>query len=373
MLQNRIIYFLKNLDWGIIGSSFFLTSLGLLSIYSSSQENFLNFYKQLVFFLLGIIFLFLFAKFDYRLFRTNSFFVLFLYFLGLVLLSGLFIFGKEIRGTRAWYHLGIISLSPTELVKIILVIVLAKFFSLRHKELYKIRHIILSGIYVFIPAILVYKQPDLGSVLILIALWIGMLFVSGIKMRHFLILVLVGIILLVFAWNNLLKDYQKERIISLLKPDYKPLEIGWNQRQAKIAIGNGGLFGQGFKKGTQTQYGFLPEPQTDFIFSAIAEEFGFFAIFLLLVAYFYLIWRIIKISFLAQDNFARLFCSGIAILLISQFFVNVGTNLGFLPVIGLPLYFVSYGGSSLLFMYIALGIVENIFITSKRTPKRETI
>ena len=373
MLQNRIIYFFKHLDWGIIISSVFLTFLGLLSIYSSSQESFLNFYKQLIFFLLGITFLFLFAKFDYRLFKTNSFFVLFLYFLGLVLLSGLFIFGREIRGTRAWYHLGIMSFSPTELVKIILVIVLAKFFSLRHKELYKIRHIILSGIYVAIPAILIYKQPDLGSVLIVVALWIGMLFVSGIKMRHFLVLILVGIILLVFAWNNLLKDYQKERIISLLRPDYKPLEIGWNQRQAKIAIGNGGWFGQGFKKGTQTQYGFLPEPQTDFVFSAIAEEFGFFAIFLLLATYFYLILRIIKISFLAQDNFARLFCSGIAILLIAQFFVNIGTNLGFLPVIGLPLYFVSYGGSSLLFMYIALGIVENVYLTSQKGLKKKTI
>lgn len=365
MPETKLIYFFKNLAWGPILASFFLSCLGLLSIYSSSKGNLLNFYKQLSFFILGVICLFLFARLDYRIFKTNSFFILLLYFFGLMLLVGLFFFGKEIRGTKSWYHFGLISFSPTELMKLILIIVLAKFFSFRHRELYKIRHIFLSALYVLIPAFLIYKQPDMGSVLIFIALWLGMLFISGIKLRHFLILVLIGIIILVFSWEFLLKDYQKERIISFIRPDYKPLEIGWNQKQAKIAIGNGGLFGQGFKKGSQTQYGFLPEPQTDFIFSAIAEEFGFLAVLTILLVYLYLVWKIIRISFMAQDNFARLFSAGIAVLIIFQFFVNIGTNLGFLPVIGLPLYFVSYGGTSLIIIYIALGILENIYITSK--------
>lgn len=371
MLENKMISFLKDLAWGPILAAVFLSFLGLLSIYSSSKGDFLNFYKQLSFFILGIICLFLFARFDYRAFKTNSLFILMLYFLGLILLGGLFLFGTEIRGVKSWYHFGIISFSPTEFMKLVLVIILAKFFSFRHRELYKIRHILFSALYILVPAILIYKQPDMGSVLIIVALWLGMLFVSGIKLRHFFVLILVGIIFMAFSWNFLLKDYQKERIVSLVKPDYKPLEIGWNQRQAKIAIGNGGLFGQGFKKGSQTQYGFLPEPQTDFIFSAIAEEFGFFTVLLLFAAYFYLVLQIVKTSFLAQDNFARLFCSGIAILLIFQFFINIGTNLGFLPVIGLPLYFVSYGGTSLLFIYIALGLIENIYITSRKTIKNK--
>ena len=152
---------------------------------------------------------------------------------------------------------------------------------MRHVEMYRFYHIVLSAIYVLVPALLVYFQPDLGSVLILILLWLGVLAVSGIKLRHFFILSLCGILLFSFAWSFLLRDYQKDRIISFVVPEYEPLQTGWSQKQAKIAIGNGGAFGQGIGKGSQTQYGFLPEVQTDFIFSAISEEFGFLTIFVL--------------------------------------------------------------------------------------------
>ena len=177
-------------------------------------------------------------------------------------------------------------------------------------------------------------------------------------------LTLIGIIVFALSWNFFLKDYQKERIISFVTPEYQPLEIGWSQRQAKIAIASGGFLGKGFLQGSQTQNGFLSEPQTDFIISAIAEDFCFIAIITVCALFLLLFWRIIKIVFEANDNFARLFSAGLGIIIITQVFINLGSNLGFLPVIGIPLPFVSYGGSFLVAIFIALGIVQNIKINS---------
>jgi len=225
--------------------------------------------------------------------------------------------------------------------------------------MYKFRHILLSGFYVLLPAILIFFQPDSGSVLILIFLWVGILIISGIKFRHFLILILCGLLILILSWNFLLKDYQKERIISFFVPS-DPLGISWSQNQAEIAIGSGGIFGQGFGKGSQTQYGFLPEPQNDFIFSAIAEEFGLIGVSVLLFLFLILIWRIIKIALFSQTNFPRLFATGLSILLISQVFIHIGMNLGILPIIGISLPLVSYGGSGLISLFAGLGILQSI-------------
>jgi rod shape determining protein RodA len=162
------------------------------------------------------------------------------------------------------------------------------------------------------------------------------------------------------GWSFFLLDHQKERIISFIEPELDPLGIGWSQLQSKVAIGNGGIWGQGFAQGTQTQYGFLSEPQTDFIFAAIAEEFGFVGIFLVFIFLMILVWRILKIGMEANDNFSRLYAAGLATLIIAQTFINVGMNLGLLPIIGLSLPFVSYGGSSLILSYIGLGILLSI-------------
>jgi rod shape determining protein RodA len=186
-----------------------------------------------------------------------------------------------------------------------------------------------------------------------------MLIISGIKFRHFLILILCGLLILILSWNFLLKDYQKERIISFFAPS-DPLGISWSQNQAEIAIGSGGIFGQGFGKGSQTQYGFLPEPQNDFIFSAIAEEFGLIGVSVLLFLFLILIWRIIKIALFSQTNFPRLFATGLSILLISQVFIHIGMNLGILPIIGISLPLVSYGGSGLISLFAGLGILQSI-------------
>jgi rod shape determining protein RodA len=353
----------KKLDWVLIISALLLVSIGLISIYSSSRGNFLNFKKQIVFLVISIFLMFIFSFFDWRIFKENPYLILILYFLCLILLVGLFFFAPEIRGTKSWYKIGFISIDPIEFTKIVLITFLAKYFSKRHVEMYKISHILISGLYFLIPSILIFFQPNLGSVLILIILWLGVLIISGIKLRHFFLLLLVFVLILALGWKFFLKDYQKERIISFFQPKFEPKGIGWSQSQAKIAIGSGGIFGQGIFKGSQTQLGFLPEPQTDFIFSAIAEETGLVGVSILFLFSFLLIFRIIRIGQISQSNFCRLFSFGLAILFLSEIFIHIGMNLGLLPIIGIPLPLVSYGGSSLISNFIALGILENIKIS----------
>ncbi len=362
--MNSLLFHFKKLDWVLTISALLLVSIGFVSLYSSSvgSGSFLNFQKQAIFFVLALFLMIFFSFLDWRIFREDSHLILFLYFISCFMLVGLFWLAPEIRGIKSWYKLGPLSIDPIEFTKIVLIILLAKYFSMRHIEMYKVRHIILSGFYVFLPAFLIFLQPDLGSVLILIALWMGILIISGIQVRHFLLLVLCFILLLGFGWNTLLKDYQKDRILNFFTPQLEPLGSGWNQAQSKIAIGSGGIFGQGFTKGSQTQYGFLPEPQTDFIFAAIAEEFGLIGVSILLILFSVLIWRIIKIAIDSKSNFPRLFASGFSIILISQIFIHIGMNIGILPIIGISLPLVSYGGSSLISTFIALGILQSIKI-----------
>ena len=352
---------LKNLDWILIISTILLVGIGLLSIYSSSlgRDDLSNFKKQFIFFGIGLSLMFFLSFFDWRIFRENSYLILILYLLCVAGLAGLFFFAPEIRGVKSWYKLGPLSIDPIEFTKIILIIILAKYFSTRHIEMYRIRHILLSGFYVFMPAALTFFQPDMGSVLILIALWVGVLIVSGIGMRHFLILFFCGLIILILSWGFLLKDYQKERIMSFIEPT-DPLGVSWSQNQAEIAIGSGGIWGQGFTAGSQTQYGFLPEPQTDFIFAAIAEEFGLIGVSVMFLLFVILIWRIFKIALSSQSNFPRLFTIGLVIVFISQIFIHIGMNLGISPIIGISLPLVSYGGSGLIALLAGLGIVQNI-------------
>jgi len=361
-MKSFLLHFRK-LDWVLTGSALFLVGIGLVSLYSSSlgKGDFLNFQKQAIFFGVAVFLMFLLTFFDWRVLREDPYLILVLYFLCLLTLAGLFFFAQEIREVRGWYKLGPLYIDPREFAKIVLIILLAKYFSMRHVEMYRVRHILLSGFYVLLPAVLIFLQPDLGSVLILIALWVGVLIISGIKLRHFLILVLCFLLIFILSWSFLLKDYQKERILTFFYP-IDPLGISWSQNQAKIAIGSGGLFGQGIGQGSQTQYGFLTEPQTDFIFSAIAEEAGLLGVFFLFFLLSILIWRIIKIAIASQSNFPRLFASGLAVLLISQIFIHIGMNLGLLPIIGISLPLVSYGGSNLLATFAALGILQNIKI-----------
>jgi len=360
--MRTLVAVFRNTDWVIAGTAILLSLLGLLSIYSSSLGlgDFGNFQKQAIFLVVGLGIMFAVSSFNYRLLRNDPYFLLILWAGGILALLGLFFLAPEIRGVKGWYRVGGLSIDPIEYVKIILIILTAKYFAVRHIEMYRFRHILLSGVYFGIPIFLMFLQPDLGSASLLAVLWIVLLLVSGIKLRHLLLLIAIGAILFSFGWGVLLQDYQKDRIISFVEPELDPLGIGWSQAQSEIAIGNGGLFGQGIGQGSQTQYGFLSEPQTDFIFAALAEEFGLVGVVVLLVLFLVLLWRMFNIGINVESNFPKLFVAGFATLLILQFLVNVGMNIGILPIIGLSLPFVSYGGSSLLAMYAGLGIVLSI-------------
>lgn len=353
----------KKLDWSVILIVFFISLFSLLSLWSTSQrEGFSNFYKQIFFFVLGFFLMFLISFFDWRFLKNDPYLILTFYFIFLFLLGGLFLFAPSVRGIKAWYKIGPFSFEPIDFMYIIVIIILAKYFSLRHIELYRLRHIFISGVYVFLPSLLAFFQPDLGAIIILLGIWIFVLLISGIKLRHFFLLILIFLIIFSLSWHFFLKDYQRERIISFLNPGMKAQTSAWSQTQSKIAIGSGGLFGKGIRKGTQTQYGFLPEPQTDFIFAAISEETGFLGSTILLLLFFLLFWRLIKIASLAKSNFSRLFIHTFSFLISFQAFINIGMNLGILPVIGIPLPFVSYGGSNLMALFLGLGIVQSMKI-----------
>lgn len=350
---------IKDLDFILIISILVIAGIGIVSLFSLNSALAV---RQLFFLLGGLIVMFFTSFIDWRVFRENSYLILFLYLLSLLSLYGLLLFGPTIRGVNRWYKIGDILIDPAEIFKIIIIILLAKFFSKRHVEMYKISHILLSGFYVLLPAYFIFRQPDLGSALVIIIMWVGVLMISGIKIRHFVGILGVGIIILLLGWTFFLADYQKDRAISFLNPEFDPQGIGWGQAQAKIAVGSGGLFGKGFGSGTQSHYGFLPKDalETDFIFAAIAEEFGFVAVTVLIIAFGVFFWRILLIILRSQSNFPRLFASGFLILILTQMFINMGMNLGLLPVIGTPLPLVSYGGSNLLFVFLGLGILQSM-------------
>ena len=347
-----------NVDLLLFGSVLFISIIGIVSIYSSTGLETAT--RQATFTGLGFLVYFVVSLFDWRSFKESSFLVLSVYLLAIAALGGLLLFGPEIRNVQRWFRVGPIMIAPAEFAKLALMILLAKYFSARHVELYKVRHIILSGVYAFIPTYLVFRQPDMGTAAIFLVLWGGILLISGIKLRHFLALSAIGLVSFVMIWSFLMRDYQKERVMSFVDPQLDPQGIGWGGNHARIAIGNGGLLGEGLTQGSQTQYGFLPEPHTDFIFAAIAEEMGFVTVALLILSIALMIWRIFKIMFATSSNFSRLFVSGFLIVVVFQSFVNIGMNLGLLPIMGTPLPFVSYGGSSTLFFFTGLGILESI-------------
>ncbi len=376
------ISILKQFDWFLFGTIILLLTLGLITQYSLSltarETEKPLFVKQLIFVLFGLGLFFLISFLDYR--ALNSYIYIF-YGLLLILLFSTLIFGQTFRGTKGWLFLPFFNLyfQPVELTKLILIIVLAKCWS--EKKSKQIKNLIIGTLLFLFPFFLVFCQPDLGSAFILIILWLGMLFISfgyslffreeGIWTRikksiyGFLILLFI-FILFSGVWLFLLKDYQKERILIFLNPQRDPLGRGYQITQAIITIGSGKFLGRGLGLGPQSQLHFLPEVRTDFIFTVLAEELGFLGVFFLLGLFIFLFYRILVIAKLTYDNFSLLLVLGLGFLLFSQIFINLSTNLGFVPVIGIPLPFLSYGGSALLTNLIAAGLLESIKIHQEK-------
>ncbi|MBI2451057.1 MAG: rod shape-determining protein RodA [Parcubacteria group bacterium] len=360
--MNFFYLHLKKIDWILLGAISALCLISLAVIFNLSS---INFHKQLIWFGLGIFILILISLADYRILKTYPAPLLFIYFLSSILLLGVIFFGQRVRGSLSWFNLGLATFQPTEIAKPILVLLLAKYFSLRHIEMYRIRHLVVSGIYAFLPIALLLAQPDLGSAVIFGLIWLGMVLLSGIKSRHLLAVILIFGIISVLAWNFFLADYQKGRIMTFLRPETDFRGRGYQARQTLVAAGSGGFFGLGLGQGYQARLGFLPEPTTDFIFSAISEELGLAAGIFIFFLYGIIFWRIMKIGLAADNNFARLYSLGLGVMLAANLAISIGMNLGLLPITGIPTPFLSYGGSYLISLFLAFGILQGIHVRNR--------
>ena len=365
-LNSELSFFqkVKKLDFILIFCIILVSSISLLVMYSTDGGEILyhtksHFIKLLTFFSLMMVISF----FNIKIWHITSYFI---YFIIILLLIWVSVYGLKVSGSQRWINLYFIVLQPSELMKISIILCLAKYYHrLKIENVNSFTTIIISLSIIIVPIILVLSQPDLGtSILIalsgLIVLWLG-----GVKMKYFFISLIGFLISLPFI-ISFLKPYQKMRILTFLDPDRDPLGAGYQIIQSKIAIGSGGLNGKGFLKGTQSYLEFLPEKHTDFIFTLFSEEFGFVGSICLLLIYSIIIIRIIRIGAISRSNFAKLFCFGFAFAIFVYIVVNLSMVLGLLPIVGSPLPIMSFGGSSLLATMIGFGIVLSAKINHKQ-------
>jgi len=357
-LQTQAI---KNPITSIIVCLLFLSVVSLALLYSSLHQggelkDQTIFYKQIMWLALAWIFFIGFSFLNYRLWFD---FAIILYILNILLLIAVELFGKSALGAQRWLDIGGFSFQPSEVSKITAIFILARLFSSPDaKGLW--RGIAVPFGLIMLNVAFIAKQPDLGTALILIFLFFSLGFFSSLKKRYFVILLLIALMASPFAWNHL-KSYQKKRLIVFLNPNVEPLGAGYTIIQSKIAIGSGRMHGKGFLAGTQNQFNFLPERHTDFIFTVLAEEWGLLGSLFLLLIYFYIFYRIVEVINYLKDTFAQLVLFGIAFLFFFHVFINIGMTLGILPVVGLPLLFLSYGGTHLLVSFTLLGVFVNIY------------
>lgn len=346
---------LSGFDWYLLSAAFLLTLMGLTTMYSFVGDNFF-FERQLVW-ISGAIFLMLLAMIpDYRFLRAgNTTFIV--YLVTLLSLVLVLLVGEVTLGAQSRFNLGFFSLQPADPAKLVLIIVLAKYFSKRHELIGDIRHIIVSGIYAMLFFGLVFIQPDFGSAIILFFIWLGMVLVAGIKFRHLALVFLAGALAFGGMWQFAFQDYQKERIMTFLDPLSDIQGAGYNAYQSTVAIGSGQVWGKGVGYGTQSKLQFLPEYETDFIFAAFAEEWGLIGVALLFTLFGVVVWRLLYHALYSATNFERLFATGVAILITSHFFVHIGMNIGLLPVTGTTVPFLSYGGTHLVTEFVGIGMV----------------
>jgi len=314
------------------------------------------FAKQLVWLALSLAAFFAASFLDWRFLRRSD--VLFSCFLlGAALLLLLFVVGKVVKGAQSWFDLGPLSVQPVEPVKLILILILAKYFSRRHIEIAHIRHMFVSGLYALILFALVLLQPDFGGAIVIFLIWFGMMLLSGISKKHLAAVLLVSALSAALFWAFVFKDYQKQRLITFMHPLTDIRGSGYNAYQSTIAVGSGGLLGKGVGLGSQSRLQFLPEYETDFIFAAFAEEWGFVGVLILCAAYGVVIWRILANAHYGLSNFEILYGLGLALFIMSHFFIHVGMNLGLLPVTGISLPFMSYGGTNMFVLFFGLGVL----------------
>lgn len=347
---------LRIINLSLALSSLLLISIGILVIYSSSKELA---FQQLVYALVGLLFFLLISQLDLHYFKKM---IKPLYFVTIALLIILLMVGIETRGSIRWLSFSFFNVQPSEFAKPVLILFLASFWT---NNVSSWTNIFKSLIWISPLLFLIFKQPDLGSSLTLIAIWIGMLFASTVAIKKIFILMLIAILIIPTSWV-FLQQYQKQRIIGFIAPEADPLGQGYNLIQSTIAVGSGQLLGRGLGRGSQSRLQFLPEFRTDFIFASIAEELGFLGSLIILIIYLYLLIFCLKVANQTEDGFNFLLIIGVFSMLIFQIFVNIGMNVGVLPITGITLPLISYGGSSLLATFICLGMVASVANSKKR-------
>ena len=351
------IRMLKKIDWILVASFVPLLGAGLVTMRPLvSEESAYFFNRQVIWIAVGLVVFFVFSFVDWR-FLKNSGLLLVLFVSSVVVLLLLLLFGKTIRGSASWINLSFFSIEPADPIKLLVILVISKYFTRRHVEIVRFKHIFISSFYVILPSILIFLQPDFGAVAVFLSIWLGMVIVSGISKKHLLIVFLILVLVLGISWMFIFKPYQKTRILTFLNPLQDPQGAGYNALQSIIAIGSGQLWGKGIGYGTQSRLEFLPEYRTDFIFAAFAEEWGFLGVLIIFFCFGILIWRILRNAYFGQTNFERFFGIGLAIFLMVHFFFHTGMNLGLLPVTGLNMPFMSYGGTHMVTVFAGLGVL----------------
>lgn len=348
----------RTIDWWIVAAIVPILAASLVTMHSFTGDNSFALH-QLIWIIVSVAVFFAVSLADARLLRSSWVSVA-LFSLSIVLLGILFTLGKISHGAQSWFDFGAFSFQPSDLAKVALIVVLAKYFSRRHIEIANVRHILISGLYAFVLFFLVLLHPDVGSAMIIFFIWLGMVMVSGINKRHLFAMLGVAIIGFMLLWAFGFREYQKDRIRNFIDPLANIHGAGYNAYQSTVAVGSGGLWGKGLGYGTQSRLKFLPEYQTDFIFAAFAEEWGFAGILILFSLYGIIIWRIISNSMRGATNFEVLFGAGTAVYFIVHIAINVGMNIHLLPVTGTPLPLMSYGGTHILSEFLLLGILMSM-------------
>ena len=357
--DKSIIEKISTLNWRLISLILILSSIGFLMLYSAAGGSFRPWlFKQLIFFAIFFPIMLLIAIIDIRFWLQTAYFY---YAFALILIIAVDVMGHNAMGATRWFRVGGLALQPSEIMKVSLVFAMAKYFyNIDADDIEKTKYAIIPIFMIAVPAFFIFDQPDLGTATILLLVGVSILFIAGVKMWKFIFAGASALIAIPFLWIFVLYDYQKHRVLNFINPDSDPLGSGYNIIQSKIAIGSGGFFGKGYLNGTQGQLEFLPEKQTDFIFTMLSEELGFVGSVFTITIYVLIIYMGTKIALRTKHQFGRLLALGITNILFIHIFINMGMGMGLLPVVGAPLPLISYGGTITATMLIGFGLLLNV-------------
>jgi len=355
--------------WPLLVTAVTLALLGVLTINPFVETSALA-SRQLIFIVIGIVVYGICSVIDMRFIRRTPV-IIALYVTSVVLLSLVLVIGTRTMGAKSWFNFGAVAFQPADFAKLAMIALLAKYFSRRHMEMGNMAHVAVSGIYAASIILLILVQPDLGAAIIFITVWFGMVLVSGIPLRHLAVVCLIGLVAAAGLWSFGLKPYQRTRVLSFLNPAADIRGSGYNAYQAMIASGSGELWGKGIGYGTQSKLRFLPEYQTDFIFAAFAEEWGFVGVVLLFLLYGFLLFQLLSIARRSATNFDALFTIGVLIMFLAHIGFHTGINLGIFPVTGTTIPFMSSGGSHIVMEFAALGIIASLAQQGRSVPREQ--